>query len=100
LDIDPVEMMQTFSPLFVVTTDASGVILPETQVWLTGADTETIITTTSSGPGAFLRAPAGQYTLSAAHPKYSTKSQEITLKTSSILQGPNSENVVLVQFGD
>ncbi|MHC5092320.1 MAG: hypothetical protein ACYSO2_00250 [Planctomycetota bacterium] len=99
LDIDPAEMMRTLSPLTVVVTDTSGIVLSDAQVWLTGTGGENLLTASSTGRGAFLAAPAGQYTLSVAHPKYPTINREIILKTSSLLAEPNIENTVLVQLG-
>jgi len=98
LDIDPAEMILAFSPLNVVVTDASGIVLPDTQVWLTGTEGEDLLTASSTGQGAFLAAPAGTYTLSIAHPEYPTENREIILKTSSLLAGPNPENTILVKF--
>lgn len=99
LDIDPEEMMLAFSPLNVVVTDASGVILSGAQVWLTRTEGEDLLTASSTGKGAFLAAPAGNYTLSVAHPEYPTKSRAITLKASSLLAEPTPENTALVQLG-
>ena len=99
LDIDPAEMMRAFSPLTVVVTDASGIVLSDAEVWLTGTGGEDLVTASSTGRGAFLAAPAGQYTLSVAHPKYPTKNRLIFLKTSSLLAEPNLENTVLFQLG-
>ena len=99
LDIDPAEMMRTFSPLAVVVTDASGIVLSDAQVWLTGTGGEDLLTASSTGRGAFLAARVGQYTLSVAHPDYPTENREIILKTSSLLTKPNPENTVLVQLG-
>ncbi|MHC5084668.1 MAG: carboxypeptidase-like regulatory domain-containing protein, partial [Planctomycetota bacterium] len=99
LDIDPTEMMRAFSPLTVVVTNASGIVLSDAQVWLTGIGGEDLVTASSTGRGAFLAAPAGQYTLSIAHPEYLTENREIILKTSSLLAEPIPENTVLVQLG-
>ena len=99
LDIDPTEMMRAFSPLTVVVTNASGIVLSDAQVWLTGIAGEDLVTASSTGRGAFLAAPAGQYTLSIAHPEYLTENREIILKTSSLLAEPNPENTALIQLG-
>jgi hypothetical protein len=44
LDIDPAEMMRAFSPLTVVVTDASGIVLSDAEVWLTGTGGEDLVT--------------------------------------------------------
>ena len=100
LDIDPAEMMRAFSPLTVVVTDTSGIALSDAQVWLTGAGGEDLVTASSTGQGAFLAAPAGQYTLSVAHPEYPTENRDISLKASSLLAEPNPENTALIQLGN
>jgi hypothetical protein len=97
LDIDPAEILSTFSPLTVVVADASGIVLSDAQVWLTGG--EDLITASSTGQGAFLAAPAGQYTLSVAHPEYPTQNEEVVLKASSLLADPNPENTIRVELG-
>jgi hypothetical protein len=99
LDIDPAEMMLAFSPLTVVVTDASGIVLSDAQVWLTGVESGDLITASSTGQGAFLAAPAGQYTLSVAHSEYPSMNREIILKTSSLLADPGPANTVPVQLG-
>ena len=98
LDIDPAGLMRAFSPLTVVAADSSGVVLSDVQVWLSGG--EDLVTASSTGRGAFLAAPAGQYTLSVAHPEYPTDNREIILKTSSLLAEPNPENTILIQLED
>ena len=97
-DINPVEMILAFSPLTVVVTDAAGIVLPDTQVWLTGIENSNLITAASSGQSAFLAAPAGHYTLSVAHSDYSTESREITLKASSLLTEAGRKNTIWVQM--
>ena len=99
LDIDPSEMTLAYSPLHVVVADASGVILSNAQVWLTGTGSEDLITASSTGQGAFLAAEAGSYTLSVAHPNYPTVNREIVLKSSNLLAEPDSENTIVIQLG-
>ncbi|MEN8127828.1 MAG: hypothetical protein ABFR90_08500 [Planctomycetota bacterium] len=98
LDIDPAEMMQSFSPLNVVVMNETGLILSGAQIWLTGEGGD-IITASSTGRGAFLAVPAGRHTLSAAYSGYPTQNLEITLKPSSLLAEPAPENTILVQLG-
>jgi DNA-directed RNA polymerase specialized sigma24 family protein len=97
LDIDPTEILESFSPLYVVVADKTGFILSESQVWLN--QQSDIITASSTGRGAFLAAPSGDYTLSAAHPGFPTQNLEINLKPSSLLAEPNADNTILVQPG-
>lgn len=99
LDIDPAETMRAFSPLTVVVTDALGLVLADAQVWLTGTKGEGLFTASSTGRGAFLAVPAGQYILSVAHPKYPTANREIILKSSSLLAEPDPANTTLIQLG-
>ncbi|MBC8379531.1 MAG: carboxypeptidase regulatory-like domain-containing protein [Planctomycetes bacterium] len=84
----------------VVVTDTSGIALSDAQVWLTGTGGEDLVTASSTGQGAFLAAPAGQYTLSVAHPEYPTENRDISLKASSLLAEPNPENTALIQLGN
>jgi DNA-directed RNA polymerase specialized sigma24 family protein len=97
LDIDPAEMLQSFTPLYVVVADETGLILSGSQVWLNREGD--IITTSSTGRGAFLAAPSGSYTLSVAHPGYPTQSQDVDLNSSSLLAEPNADNTILIQLG-
>jgi len=99
LDLDPVEMMRDFSPLYVVVTDPTGVVLSGAQVWLTGNGSGEILTASSTGQGAFLAAPTGEYTLSVAHSDYPSENREIVLKSASVLDEPNSDNTILIQLG-
>ena len=99
LDIDPAEMMLAFSPLHIMVTDASGIVLSDAQVWLTGTGGENLVTASSTGRGAFLAAAAGHYTLSVAHPKYPTVNREIVLKPSTLLAEPSPENTTLIRLG-
>ena len=98
LDIDPMEMMRAFSPLTVVVTDTSGIILSDAQVWLTETGGENLVTASTTGQGAFLAAPAGQYTLSVALTQYPTENRKIILEPSSLLADPEPENTILVQI--
>ena len=96
LDIDPDEILRSFSPLNVVVTDPAGLILSGAQVWLAG--TGGTLAASTTGRGAFLAAPIGSYTLSAAYPGYPTQTLEIDLKPSSLLAEPTSENSVMIQL--
>lgn len=98
LDIDPDEMVRSFSPLYVVPTDESGLILSGAQVWLSQGSE--IITGASTGRGTFLAAPAGNYTLSAVYPGYPTQNLEVTLEPASLLAEPDADNTILVKMGD
>jgi hypothetical protein len=98
LDIDPADIMPAYSPLYVMVTDATGIVLSDAQVWLTGTGGD-LVTASSTGQGAFLAAEAGRYTLSVAYPNYPTVNREIALKPSTLLAEPDSENTVLIQLG-
>lgn len=97
LDIDPAEILESLSPLYVIIADETGILLSESQVWL-NRDSD-IITASSTGRGAFLAVPSGDYTLSAAHPGFPTHNLEVHLKPSSLLAEPNADNTILVQPG-
>ena len=97
LDIDPSVILESLSPLYVVAADETGLILSESQVWLN--QESDIITASSTGRGAFLAAPSGDYTLSAAHPGFPTQNLEVNLKPSSLLAEPNADNTILFQPG-
>lgn len=97
LDIDPAELTLSFSPLYVVVTDDVGSLLSGAQVWLTG--NEQIITSSSTGKGAFLPAPASDFTLSVAYPGYTTENRNVEIQSSSLLAEPDQTNTVLVQLG-
>lgn len=97
LDIDPVLILDSISPVYVEIVNEMGLMLSGSQVWLNqGSD---IITDSSTGRGAFLTAPAGNYTLSVAHPMFPTQNRQVVLKPSSLLADPNPDNMILVQFG-
>jgi hypothetical protein len=97
LDIDPTELTLSFSPLYVVVTEDAGRLLSGAQVWLTG--NEQIITSSSTGKGAFLPAPVGSYTLSVAYPGYPTENRDVEIQSSSLLAEPDQTNTVLVRLG-
>jgi hypothetical protein len=97
LDIDPAEILEPLSPLYVIVADEMGLILSDSQVWLN--QESDIITASSTGRGAFLAAPSGDYILSVAHPMFPTQNLEVNLKPSSLLEEPIADNTILVQPG-
>jgi hypothetical protein len=98
MDIDPAEILKSFSPLYVAVADETGQILSSSQVWLNSEGD--IVPKLSTGRGAFLAVPSGNYTLSIAHPGYPTRKLEVNLKPSSLLAERNPENTILVQLGN
>ena len=96
LDIDPEQWLNQFSPLYVIVCDAAGNLLTDAQVWLTGGDE--VITTRSTGRGAFLAASAGQYSLHAAYPGRGSDEQPVTIQQAPLLSSPNPGNTVLLRI--
>ena len=94
LDIDPGQLIQTFSPLYVIVADAAGNLINNAQVWLTG-DSD-VITTRSTGRGAFLAAPAGEYSLHAAFPSRPAVEENVRIAQDSLLADPNPGNTVIL----
>jgi hypothetical protein len=95
-DIDPKELMQSLCPLYAAVTDSQGLFLSGAQVWLTGGDQ--LVVVRSTGRGAFLAAPPGSYTLSAAYPGYPSFEQTVELKPSELLAPPDSDNTIHIQL--
>lgn len=96
LDIDAGDLLAGYSPLYVVVTDAAGSLLNDAQVWVTGAGQ--VVTTQSTGRGAFLAIPQGDYTLYAALPGYSTAEQPITVTAMPLKTAPNEKNTIHLQL--
>lgn len=96
LDIDPDQWLQQFSPLYVIVCDGEGNMLPDAQVWLTGGNE--VITTRSTGRGAFLAAPAGEYSLHAAYPQLGSTEQGITVTQAPLLTNPNPANTFILKI--
>lgn len=96
LDIDAGELLEGFSPVYVVVTDAEGLMLSDAQVWVTGPGE--VITTQSTGRGAFLALPPGEYTLFAALPGYSTAEQVIQVQPMPLETPPNSGNTFALEL--
>lgn len=97
LDIDPKEMMASFSPLYVIVTDPTGLFISDAQVWLTSQ--QQINTTSSTGQGAFLAVSPGNYQLSVALPGYPTFEKQIELKASTLLASPTTDNTIWIRLG-
>ena len=97
MDIDPAEILKSFSPLYVAVVDKTGLILTRYEIWL-NSETD-IVSTLSTGRGAFLAAPSGNYTLSIAHQGHPTRNLEINLKPSSLLAEPDADNTILIRLG-
>ncbi|MCI0499951.1 MAG: hypothetical protein L0Y36_09780 [Planctomycetales bacterium] len=97
-DIDPKELMKSLCPLYVVVTDARGLVLSGAQVWLAG--NEHLIVAQSTGRGTFLAAPAGSSTLSAAYPGYLSYEQTLVLKPSELSAKPDSANTIHIRLGN
>lgn len=96
LDIDAGELLAGLSPLYAVVTDTQGVMLSNAQVWVTGAGE--VVTTESTGRGAFLALIPGEYTLYAALPGYSTAEQAIVVQPSPLQAPPNPDNTVWLRL--
>ncbi len=94
LDIDPGQLIQSFSPLYVIVADEAGNLINNAQVWLTGDGD--VITTHSTGRGAFLAAPAGEYSLHAAYPSRPAVEENVTISQDSLLADPNPGNTVIL----
>ena len=97
LDIAPLQLVADYSPLYVVVTDAQGLLVEGGRVWVTG-DAE-VITTESTGRGAFLAVSPGEYTLFAALPGSETEEKVIQVKSAPLLTKPNTENTILIKLG-
>jgi hypothetical protein len=97
LDIDPTSILEFFNPIYVVVADETGLILADSQIWL--SQESNIFTASSTGRGAFLAAPSGNCILSVAHPMFPTQNLEVNLKPSTLLAEPNADNTMLVQLG-
>jgi hypothetical protein len=92
LDIDAGELLADLSPLYVVVMDTRGAMLSNAQVWVTGAGE--VVTTESTGRGAFLALMPGEYTLYAALPGYSTAEQVIAVQSSPLQTPPSPDNTL------
>jgi DNA-directed RNA polymerase specialized sigma24 family protein len=96
LDLNPNELLDSVSPLYVTVVDSKGQIVSNAEVWLTGGS-ETI-TTQSTGRGAFLAAPAGEYTLYAVQAGGRATEQPVTIGASTLLAAPGPNNVAFIQL--
>ena len=96
LDIDPELWAQQFSPLYVIVCDGYGNMLTDAQVWLTGGPE--VITARSTGRGAFLAAPAGEYSLHAAYPQIGSTEQVVTVTQAPLLTSPNPANTFILKI--
>ncbi|MHC4552262.1 MAG: hypothetical protein ACYSUT_05790 [Planctomycetota bacterium] len=96
LDIEPERWFQQFSPLYIIVCDREGNMLTDAQVWLTGGDE--VITTRSTGRGAFLAVPAGEYSLHAAYPQLGSTEQVITVTPFPLLTSPNPANTFILKI--
>lgn len=96
LDIDAGELLADLSPLYVVVTDARGAMLSNAQVWVTGPGE--VVTTESTGRGAFLALMPGEYSLYAALPGYSTAEQVIQVQPMPLDTTPNPDNTIGLQL--
>lgn len=94
LDIDPTQWLQEFSPLYVIAVDAAGNLIHGAEVWLTGGNE--VVTTQSTGRGAFLAAPAGRYSLQAACPGKTAVEETVTINQGPLLADPNPGNTVVL----
>ncbi len=97
LDIAPLQLVADYSPLYVVVTDAQNLLVEGARVWVTG-DAE-VITTESTGRGAFLAVPPGEYSLFAALPGSETQEKVIQVQATPFLTKPNTENTILIKLG-
>ena len=96
LDVAPLQLLADYSPLYVVVTDAQGLIIEGSRVWVTG-DGE-VVTTESTGRGAFLAVGSGEYTLFAALPGSETQEKVIQVQSAPLLTKPNTENTILIKL--
>ncbi len=96
LDIDADELLGGLSPLFVAVTNKQGMLLSDARVWVTGAGE--VVTTQSTGRGAFLALGPGDYSLFAALPGYSTAEEVIQVKRMPLLTPPNPDNTIRLRL--
>jgi DNA-directed RNA polymerase specialized sigma24 family protein len=96
LDIDAGELLAGLCPVYVVVTDSWGAMVSDAQVWVTGGGA--VVTTQSSGRGAFLAIPAGEYSLYAALPGFSTAEKPIVVQAMPLQSPPNPANTIHLQL--
>jgi DNA-directed RNA polymerase specialized sigma24 family protein len=92
LEIDAANLLAGLNPLYVVVTDERGAMLNDVQVWVTG--TGEVVSTRTTGRGAFLALPQGEYSLYAALPGYATAEQPIVVEFMPLQTAPNPENTI------
>ena len=96
LDINVGQLLQDLSPLYVVVTDSDGKLLNNAQVWVTGSGE--VVTSQSTGRGAFLALRPGEYILHAALPGLSTAEEKIQVKPFSLQAPPEADNTIRLQL--
>ena len=96
LDIDVGQLLGDLSPLYVVVTSPDGRLINGAQVWVTGPGD--VVTTQSTGRGAFLALRPGEYILHAALPGFSTAEKKVEVKSALLVSMSASDNTVHLQL--
>lgn len=96
MDLELDKIISPLSPAFIIVTNRDGLIVSGARVWLTGGN-ETMIVE-STGQGAFLAAPAGEYMLHAAHEQYGSASKDIVLKKMPLASDAGAENTFQIEL--
>ena len=96
LDIEIGQLLGDLSPLYVVVTGPGGKLINGAQVWVTGPGE--VVTTESTGRGAFLALRPGEYILHAALPGFSTAEEKVMVKAAALQTPPNPNNTVHLQL--